>query len=268
MLAYVGGLFGLIVGSFLNVVILRHGVRTLGGRSACPHCNHQLHVSDLIPVFSWLYLRGACRYCRSSISIQYPLVEAVTALVCAVLFMAAPNIYVLACGIVIASLLVCIAAYDIKHTIIPDGWVYGFAIAAVVYHLPTLFLPGVFMGIAAGAIAAATPLFMLWLISRGRWMGFGDVKLALGIGLLLGFPDGLTAIMASFVIGSVIMVPMLLAGQLQQRFTHRDPFLASRFGLTMKSEVPFGPFLIVSCLIFWILQWYGIPVSFAWLSIA
>lgn len=267
MIIVLSALLGLIIGSFLNVVILRHGVRTLGGRSACPHCNHALAAYDLVPLFSWLYLRGACRYCKSAISAQYTLVEATTAALFAILFSLVQDPYTLFCGIIIISLLICITVYDIKHTIIPNAWVYLFSLAAFLLHAPQLSAPGVFAGCIEGALAAVAPLFILWLMSRGRWMGFGDVKLAIGIGFLLGFPDGFIAVMASFILGSIIMVPLLLAVRSIGSFTHRDLFLASRKHLTMKSEVPFGPFLIASCLLVWFLHFAGVSVALSWFSI-
>ena len=268
MLAFLGALFGLIVGSFLNVVILRHGVRSLGGRSSCPHCNHQLRYYDLIPVFSWVFLRGACRYCRSAISPQYPIVEALTALLFAIVWGGSQSLYGLACGTVIGALLVCIAVYDVKHTIIPTLWAYLFALIALIYHVPDLAQPANALNLLLGALSAVAPLLILWGISRGRWMGFGDVKLALGIGLLLGFPVGLAAVMCSFIIGTLVLLPFMAARVCVTAFTHSRPFLSSSAGLTMKSEVPFGPFLIASCLLFWFLQLYGIPLDMQWLAIA
>ncbi len=130
-LAY--GLFGLIIGSFLNVLILRRSILSVGGRSACMSCEHELSWYELIPVFSWIALRGRCRSCGSSISVQHPLVEAATAALFVVIGMSGyaldPVAALLALAIV--SLLVAIAAYDIRHTIIPDSWGYTFAVLAL-----------------------------------------------------------------------------------------------------------------------------------------
>src|SRR3989344_8216595 len=181
------GLFGLIIGSFLNVLILRHGARRVGGRSACMSCGSRIEWYDNIPVFSWLALRGRCRTCGSAISIQYPLVEASTGALFALIGASIPTpidvahvVEQLLPACVIASLLIAIAAYDIRHTIIPDAWAYSFACAAIVWGFfalePQYGLP---VFILSGPIAAL-PLFSLWAMSRGRWMGLGDVKLALG----------------------------------------------------------------------------------------
>jgi prepilin signal peptidase PulO-like enzyme (type II secretory pathway) len=116
------------------------------------------------------------------------------------------------------------------------------------------------MLIVAGP-AAALPLFALWLVSRGRWMGLGDAKLALGIGFLLGLADGLGAIFLAFVIGAVISLGLLLV-QYIQRKVGITRFGSGQRGLTMKSEVPFGPFLIASCLFLWLMMMYGMSVPF------
>lgn len=258
MQALVFGLFGFIVGSFLNVVILRKGVRSLGGRSSCMSCGKEIVWYDLVPVFSWLFLRGKCRSCGSRISGQYPLVEALTAALFAFIGGApadvSPLYLVLFCAI--AALLLVIAFYDFRHTIIPDGWVYAFDALAVV----TIFLPlhpaysTPTLGFLAGPLAAA-PLFLLWLVSRGAWMGLGDVKLALGIGWLLGPVTGLLAIWCAFVLGAVLLLPFMF---ISRAVTHMRAVGTGAAGLTMKSEVPFGPFLIASCFFLWLLHLYGI----------
>jgi len=253
--------FGSIIGSFLNVVVLRKGVASLAGRSACPSCGHIIYWYDNIPIFSWLILRGRCRYCGSRISIQYPLVEALTAILFMLVGAAAYPAFllssydalVLLVELIIVSLLIVITVYDIRHTIIPDEWSYAFSLLALLLMLavsPTVST------LIAGPIAAM-PLFFLWLISRGRWMGLGDPKLALGIGWLLGFPLGVVAIFFSFILGTLVLIPVLFYERL---VTHKPEGGVKDSGLTMKSEVPFGPFLIASCLIFWVLGLYGVEI--------
>src|SRR3989344_1185007 len=135
MVALVFGVFGLIVGSFLNVIVLRRGVRSLGGRSGCMSCGTQLSWYDMVPVFSWLALRGRGRTCGGCVSVQYPLVEAATGVSFAVVgywVSTASFLPSLAGGILVVlylgilALLICIAAYDFLHTIIPDEWVWSF----------------------------------------------------------------------------------------------------------------------------------------------
>ncbi len=264
------GLFGLIVGSFLNVIILRHGERGIGGRSACMSCGTQLRWYDMVPVLSWIFLRGACRACGKSISIQYPLVEALTGVLFAIIGAAEiPSLFpfdmqLLGCAII--ALFIAIAVYDIRHTIIPDVWVWPLSGLCLLWSLLLLShsfdVESVLMLLIAGPIAAL-PLFTLWFVSRGRWMGFGDVKLALGMGWLLGFPFGFAAVFWAFIIGAVVSVGILLPLPRIIRFFARHGITTledTSAPLTMKSEVPFGPFLIISCLMIWFALLYHVPI--------
>ena len=262
------GAFGLIVGSFLNVVVIRRGVRSVGGRSGCMACGAQLLWYDMIPVVSWVALRGKCRRCRAYISVQYPLVEAATALTFG-LIGGAPlfGIFYKALFCVIMAILIAIAAYDFRHTIIPDSWAYTFGALALVsaFVFPSHLAPSTWhLTLLAGPIAAA-PLFLLWLVSRGRWMGLGDSKLALGIGWLLGPFIGIVAVFLAFVIGAVISVgillplPHIIRALRTYGITSLDML---RGGLTMTSEIPFGPFLIASCVFVWFSLLYNIHIPF------
>ncbi len=260
MIAFAFGLFGLVVGSFLNVVVLRYGQRSIGGRSACIHCKKQLRWFDMVPVFSWLVLYGRCRHCRKRISVQYPLVEAATGILFAGIGVAAlpPLPTVLALAIV--AFLVCILVYDIHHTIIPDSWVWPFNALALAFVFFATSSGLQATGLLLAGPVAALPLFFLWFVSRGRWMGFGDVKLALGIGWLLGFPLGLVAVMLAFVIGAVISVGILMPMPVIMRALGITRLESTGAPLTMKSEVPFGPFLIASTVIIWFALLYHIPI--------
>jgi leader peptidase (prepilin peptidase)/N-methyltransferase len=224
---------------------------------------HTLAWYDLVPVLSWIALQGRCRYCAARISIQYPLVELVTAGLFGLLF-AAPfpvEAAVRAVFCIIAALLVVITVYDMRHTIIPDTWVYLFA--ALSFVVSVFLVPLPLWGVVLGGIVTAGPLFALWGISQGRWMGFGDVKLGIGMGFLLGPITGLFATFFAFVIGSAVLVPMMLFARM---VTHIRGAHYRQPGLTMKSEVPFGPFLVASTLIVWISLLYGydIPALVGW----
>jgi leader peptidase (prepilin peptidase)/N-methyltransferase len=262
--AFVFGIFGLIVGSFINVAVIRRIGGNVGGRSRCMSCGTHIRAYDLIPVISWLLLWGKCRACGSKISVQYPLVECTTgalfALTGAVPFLGLPSA-VFFCGI--AALLVAIAVYDIRHTIIPDGWVYLFDALALSAAVWSLYI-GVadWTLLAAGPVAAA-PLLLLWLISRGAWMGFGDVKLALGIGWLLGPFYGVAAVFFAFIIGALISVFVLLPMPYYKTLFRKRGIAtleSEASGLTMKSEVPFGPFLVASFFFLWFMLSYQIPL--------
>lgn len=267
-LALVCALFGLIAGSFLNVVVLRHGARSLSGRSGCMSCGTRIEWFDLIPVLSWIFLRGRCRACRSSISVQYPLVELTAAASFALIGASQMTLtLVLPFYLAIAAFMVVIATYDMLHTIIPDEWSYMFATLVVVTSLMSqLYTVPLILWLLAGPITAL-PLFILWLVSGGRWMGLGDAKFALGIGWLLGPIYGPFSIMGAFVIGAVVSLCIILPfpylravfgrifsgkGIAGLRVEHR--------GLTMKSEVPFGPFLVASAFLTWMLLLYHIPL--------
>lgn len=286
--------FGLIIGSFLNVLIAREGTdEGIGGRSRCPTCRQVLAPHDLVPVFSWIALGGRCRYCHVRISALYPLVELLTAGLFASLGFAGLPALSIALGLVIISLCIAIGFYDLRHMLIPDTWSYLFSFVALVFgcislahmsDVPLLLFSGFFV---------AFPLWVLWFVSGGRWMGLGDVKFSLGIGWLLGAYDGLVALLGAFVIGAVVSVFVLIPLPMYQRAlmnlrtrlwgantapTKKDvrdegvrqsnsstsktemPVPDTDAGYTMTSEVPFGPFLIISCLIIWFCTIYGIEI--------
>lgn len=263
LIALVGGLFGLIIGSFLNVVILRRSVKTLGGYSGCMSCKHPLRWYDLVPVFSWLLLKGRCRSCGSRLSIQYPLVELATGVLFALLAAAGLDLRLLAISLVIGSLLIVIAAYDIRHAIIPDEWSYAFAFFALLASLIGILSAGagqsLILVLLSGPVCAL-PLCALWFVSGGRWMGLGDGKLALGIGWLLGAGPGLYALLLSFIIGALVSVCILLPLPYLMRYLGITRLGAHRRGYTMKSEIPFGPFLIAGTCIVWSMMIYGIAL--------
>jgi prepilin signal peptidase PulO-like enzyme (type II secretory pathway) len=253
--------FGLLIGSFLNVLILRHHTgRSANGRSGCLHCEKPLTWTELIPVVSWFLQSGRCRSCGTRISLQYPLVEIGTAFLFAAVYLFGfpPVQHVLSLGIV--STLVFIFTYDLKHTIIPDRWVYLFSLLALMYSgytvLPYATLADVLMLVAAGPLVAL-PLALMWALSSGRWMGLGDAKLALGMGWLLGPWFGFIAVLDAFIIGAVVSVLALLAvprvAQFIREISHARSLRRSGKEFTMKREVPFGPFLIASCLLQWFL---------------
>lgn len=273
MLATLGMFFfvlGTIVGSFLNVVILRYNTgRSVNGRSSCMSCRAKLGPLDLLPVISWLVLRGRCRSCKAKISPQYPLVEFFTGALFAGLFVMAipfltnftsPALFVLyyVWNAIIFSILMVIFVYDIHHKIIPDGLSYSFAIMAF---LQTFILSPTFsnfdtlayLDFFSGAIMFV-PFFLLWFVSAGRWIGLGDGKLALGIGWYLGFIHGLSAIVLGFWIGALYAVVIMLIERLN----------LSNKNITMKSEIPFAPFLIIGTILqfFWQIDVLGVSLFF------
>jgi leader peptidase (prepilin peptidase)/N-methyltransferase len=259
MVAFVWLGLGLIVGSFTNVLILREGIGSLRGRSACPTCKTTLSARDLVPVFSWLFLRARCRTCRAPISVQYPLVEMVVGLgFFAVGSTLMPlHLKVIACAIIV--FLVAIAVYDLHTMLMPNAWVWTWNLLALAFTYVWLWEVGAesveYVRAFGWGAAVAMPLYALNFFSRGAWMGFGDVKFALGMGFLLG-PYGLLALFYAFLSGAFVGLVMVFLSSprvawLRALVTpiHDTGEPATR--VTMKSEVPFGPFLILGTVIVW-----------------
>ena len=240
-------ILGLLIGSFLNVLIVRHntGISIVNRRSHCFSCGKTLSFFELIPVVSFLLQRGKCRNCRSRISIQYPLVEIISGGVFLFLGthvlidlepMTVLNYLFL---VTIFSILLVISIYDIKHKIIPDFYVYLFILLSIIYKLILyLYIVGVpiqQLGVDAfSGVVLFIFFFLFWYLSKGMAMGFGDGKLAAGIGVLLGMAKGIVAVVFAFWTGAVVGIILL--------------FLKKRY-FTMKSEVPFAPFLAFGALL-------------------
>lgn len=250
---------GTVIGSFLNVVIYRlHTGKSLSGRSHCLSCGVHLSWYELVPILSYVAQRGKCRSCRARIAPRYLYGELFTGL----LFFSVANIFlsdavalVLTLGIV--ALLVVILVYDLRHTIIPDELVLYLGVLAIVYILWSLHIGAIarpFFDMLFGAIVPAVFFGALWYISAGRWIGLGDAKLAIPLGLMLGMNDSLSMLMLAFWIGAIVGVGGLVLKQIPYSSAHAlyggQPsllFLSRR--LTMKSEVPFAPFLICAFLL-------------------
>lgn len=243
-------LLGTIIGSFLNVVIFRFntGKTIVTGKSICMNCNRDLRWYELIPVLSFLIQSGKCRRCASKISHQYPLVEIVTGLVFALVAFKFLSVLYVSYGlyiflvilfVFIFSLLIIISVYDLRHKIIPDKLVYVFIFISFLSIFVDysgigsfITLPS-FVSLISGPILAI-PFVLLWLFSKGRLMGLGDGKLVLGIGWMFGLASGICTIILSFWIGTLISIPLMIL---------------SKRKMNMKTEIPFGPFLIISTFI-------------------
>jgi prepilin signal peptidase PulO-like enzyme (type II secretory pathway) len=243
-------LLGTIIGSFLNVVIFRFntGKTIVKGRSICMTCSRTLRWYELIPVFSYLFQLGKCRRCAEKISHQYPLVELSTGIIFVLIayhflpalsFSPVSYLFLLTFFVFLFSLLIVISVYDLRHKIIPDKLVYAFSFVAFLsifvnhFGVGHLFILPSISYIIAGPLLAL-PFALIWLISKGKWMGLGDAKLMLGLGWMLGPSLGLATIILAFWIGAVISLLIMFF---------------SRQKMTMKTEIPFAPFLIISALI-------------------
>jgi leader peptidase (prepilin peptidase)/N-methyltransferase len=236
-------LLGIAIGSFLNVVALRYNTgRSINGRSFCFSCGKKLHWYELIPVLSFIAQRGKCRKCGAKLSWQYPLIEVLTGLLFVGLFLKLlpdaisnnnPNVlFLFVYHAVIWSILIVILIYDFRHKIIPDGLVYTF----IILSLAGVFFHFSYSNLIAGPVLFL-PFFLLWFCSQGRWMGFGDAKFALGIGWYLGLMPGTSAVILAFWVGAVVAVSILVVGKVALSLKRKQ--------LTMKSEIPFAPFLII-----------------------
>lgn len=194
------------------------------------NCGKILHWYELLPLVSFLVQRARCRNCAGRIAWQYPAVELAAAFLFAGSFLRFGTSFLLPLGLISVSPLLIIFVYDLRHKIIPDRIVYCFIAAAFLFNVLSY---GVSANLWVGPILAASFAF-LWLISRGRWIGLGDAKLALGLGWLVGLKGALSAMLLAFWSGALVGLTLL--------FLKRRSF-------TMKSEIPFAPFLIFGTLL-------------------
>ena len=225
----------------------------LFGRSTCGACGAKLGVLDLIPVLSYMAMRGRCRHCKSRISIMYIFAEIFTAFVFVltlkhVLPLGLPQGEALTLFTLYGLAFTCLIAlslYDFIHFIIPDGLVSGFIIFGYIARLYELDITG--QGIALfdvySGFLIAVPFLLIWIFSSGRWLGFGDVKLSLGIGGMLGIVSGISAVVLGVWIGAILSLLFLVFAR------GGFPFGIRKKHLTIKSEVPFGPFLALGVLL-------------------
>lgn len=243
------GLLGALIGSFLNVCILRWGAdpkqSVVRPRSSCPRCGRQLVWYDNIPVISWLLLRARCRGCGEPISIQYPLVELATACIWAyMVWRNGPTLEAVR-GAVFGTILLGIAMTDARTYIIPDEFTWGGLIIGLVFSAIVAGLSG----LGSALLGAAVGFSLLWLVGvAGTWlfkedaMGGGDVKMMAMVGAFVGWQGVLLTVFLGAFIGSLIFLPLLLAGR--------------------KKLVPFGIFLSIGAATTYLLgprlvMWYG-----------
>jgi leader peptidase (prepilin peptidase)/N-methyltransferase len=236
----VAGVYGLVVGSFLNVVIWRvpRHESIVKPRSHCPACDTQLATRDNIPVASWLILRGRCRYCGERISIRYPLIEILTGVLFAAVGARFAHSWALPAFLVLTAALIAISAIDLEHFIIPNRIVYPVGyISVVLLAFAALMEPDwpAFGRCLLAGLAAFTFFFVLHLVAPGG-MGFGDVRLSFILGMFLGWlgwADVLGGLFAGFLYGAVIGMVLIVVGRRGRR-----------------QHIPFGPFLAAGTMTF------------------
>jgi leader peptidase (prepilin peptidase)/N-methyltransferase len=251
---------GLIFGSFVNAAIWRlheqdkvtsakkvdkarlAKLSISRGRSMCSHCGHPLASKDLIPLFSWLWLRGKCRYCHTKIE-DSPLIELMLPLLFVVSYMAWPQpfhgfgLISFVFWLVFLTGFIALTAYDLRWYLLPDKIVFPLiGLAAVQVLVSIAFYHGgveALLGAVWGVLIASGIFYALFQLSGGKWIGGGDVKLGLVIGLLVGGPShAILVLFLSSFIGLLWMLPLLLSGKAK-----RD------------TRLPFGPFLILATVI-------------------
>lgn len=226
--------FGAVIGSFLNAVIFRLRVKEspLRGRSHCFSCGHELSALDLIPVLSWFCLRGRCRYCRAGVSWQYPAVESAVAvlfLLFALHLSPADAVWTprliaeLLFGWAVASVMTVVFVYDLRYMLILRSVTFPAAVLAVAANLALGMSP---LRLVLGLAVGYGFFWLQFVLSRGRWIGGGDLHLGLLMGAVLGFAHVLLALWVAYVVGAVISVA-LLAMRRQ----------------TWRGQIPFGTFL-------------------------
>ncbi len=260
-------LLGLCLGSFTNALVWRLHEQTQKqsakrrqqlsisrGRSMCTHCGHQLNALDLVPVLGWLLLKGRCRYCKKPIGWQYPLVEATTALLFVFSYAVWPfgwsgqGILQFAVWLVVLVGFMALAVYDLRWQVLPSKIIYplGFiALGQVVILSVWQQDVAVALNAIIGVVCLAGLFYGLFQFSNGAWIGGGDVRLAVVIGLLVGGP--LKAVLVLFFASTLGILASL-------------PALVSKKG-GLKMKIAFGPFLIAATVIVYlfgtsILAWY------------
>ena len=249
------GLLGLCFGSFTNALVWRiheHSkpknkrvasdmkLSVVQGRSMCPNCQHTLAWYDLLPVLSWISLGAKCRYCHKAISWQYPLIELITAGLFVLSYVFWPLGFNIPAGVVLFMLwlvfivaFVALAVYDLRWMILPNRIVFPMQALAVVYLLIRLAASegSVWAGLLSASMSvlcSAGLFYLLFQLSDGNWIGGGDVKLAVILGLILGNPAlALLMLFLASALGSLAALPLMLSGKASKN-----------------TKLPFGPFLI------------------------
>lgn len=255
--------FGAALGSFILVVAERYntGLPFFRGRSMCFSCRMQLGGKDLFPIFSFLFLKGRCRHCGSRIPANTLLAEIAMGFLSMLAaymsgifdnfqfsifnFQSIFNFLIL--NLIFGTILL-ISIYDLKHFIIPDSFLaflLGFSLLHnSLFIIHDSFPLSLFRFAVSGALLAL-PFLLIFLLSRGRWLGLGDVKYIFVIGFFLGLIQGVSAVVLAFWIGAAVSLFALLLKNLKSHI--HLPMFGNN--LTIKSEIPFGPFLSAGIII-------------------
>ena len=228
---------GAALGSFVGVIIDRLPEHTsfVKSRSICNSCHKTLQIIDLIPLFSFILFKGKCRRCKSPIPKRLFFLEVISGLILVAIFYLAGapflNIPFLLFSSVVLYSLLAIFFIDIDHGIIPDEILIVLGVVGLFY--PLIFNRGIVVEHILSAIGACLFFLVLFLITRGRGMGFGDVKFAFIIGLITGFPGIVVSLYVAFLTGAMISLILIIS--------RRKKFRGS--------TIPFGPFLVIGTIV-------------------
>lgn len=242
-------LFGVIIGSFLNVYIYRfHTGKSLAGSSHCLSCQSPLSWYELFPLVSYLGLWGRCLSCSARIPSRYFWVELATALSFLAVSLLVTDVLLWPLLFFLMALLVVVSVYDLYHFVIPNAFVWALSVVAVIHTGYQLYLQFDLWLLLGNLLAAGIGFLFfasLWWYSKGVWMGFGDAKLAIPLAALVGIGGVFSLLVLSFWLGAIISLLFMVyqyvrakRGQLRLCFSSQP--------LTIKSEVPFAPFMILS----------------------
>ena len=222
--------FGAIIGSFLHVIAERYSLSkgVFHGRSHCDSCKRTLSALQLVPLLSYTLGRARCTFCGAEIPYHYPVMELCSGIITVALL--APSIiqqglpsFQSVLLFIAACILLVLTRIDVKHMVLPDGFVFSLAIVGMWY---ALVRGDSLDGIAIAVTIGAVTLYLLWAVTLGRGIGFGDVKLMIPLGILLGIQGIITLLFFSFFLGGAFGIFLLLTKK-----------------ATAKTAIPFGPFL-------------------------
>jgi len=246
-------ILGLCLGSFVNMLVYRVAVKYKliskskfivadKNRSFCDGCGRQLRWYENVPVISWLIQKGKSRCCQKKLSFLYPIVELITGILLMVVVFRFNllssdlpimlEVVRLFFAMVLITLLVFSAVFDIKYLILPD---FATITLIVMSFLGVVFDEPNIIPYLLSALGAFSFLGVLYLVTKGKGMGFGDVKLAIFMGLFLGYPNIIIAIYIAFIVGALVG----LMGMISKK-------------MTKKTQIPFGPFLILGTFVAWV----------------
>lgn len=224
-------LLGLVVGSFLSMLIPRLHFEEKGiffGRSHCANCKKTLAGRDLVPFFSYLINLGRCRFCKKKISLFYPVIELTTAFAFAALYFYDPSIEVLIPNLVNFSILIFIFFYDLRFKEIHDAVMIPGIILAFLFSIVSGNLGDASIGAMIGFIFFG----LQYWVSKGRWIGIGDLRIGVFMGLILGWERMLLALFLGYILGSLIGIALIIKNK-----------------ANMKTALPLGPFLVAGTVI-------------------